>query len=90
MCFVMICVAQTQEREAKAEMRRKAKELQQARKDAERSGRKVPSYGGFGSGAGTAPSSAVIRDSYEPEKPRMAPAPARYDKICVSVLLYSI
>lgn len=33
---VFRAVRETQEREAKAEMRRKAKELQQARRDAER------------------------------------------------------
>lgn len=77
MRVVMNCVAQTQEREAKAEMRRKAKELQQARRDAERSGMKVPSYGGFGGGGGTAPSAAIIRDTFETEKPRVAPASAR-------------
>lgn len=37
---VFRAVRETQEREAKAEMRRKAKELQQARRDAERQGKK--------------------------------------------------
>ncbi|XP_062376835.1 archain 1b [Sardina pilchardus] len=73
---VFRAVRETQEREAKAEMRRKAKELQQVRRDAERSGRKAPSYGGFG-GASTAPSAGIIKDTFEPEKPRMTPAPAR-------------
>ncbi|KAF3847197.1 hypothetical protein F7725_020225 [Dissostichus mawsoni] len=49
---VFRAVRETQEREAKAEMRRKAKELQQARRDAERSGKKVSTYGGFGSAPG--------------------------------------
>lgn len=72
-------VIQTQEREAKAEMRRKAKELQQARKDAERSGKKVPAFGGFGSGGMTSVSSgSIITDTIvEPEKPKMTPTPVR-------------
>ena len=77
---LLLC-EQTQEREAKAEMKRKAKELQQARRDAERSGIKAPSYGGFG-GASTARSAAVIKDTFEPERPKVAPAPIRYYKIC--------
>ena len=45
---------QTQEREAKENMRRKAKELQAARKEASRRGGKPSpgSYSGFGSGSG--------------------------------------
>ncbi|KAL2085837.1 hypothetical protein ACEWY4_019157 [Coilia grayii] len=73
---VFRAVRETQEREAKAEMKRKAKELQQARRDAERSGKKIPTYGGYGGGS-TASSAAIIKDNYEPEKPRVAPAPAR-------------
>uniref|UniRef100_A0A673XA42 Coatomer subunit delta n=1 Tax=Salmo trutta TaxID=8032 RepID=A0A673XA42_SALTR len=45
---VFRAVRETQEREAKAEMRRKAKELQQIRRDAERSGKKVPGFGSAG------------------------------------------
>lgn len=72
---------QTQEREAKAEMRRKAKELQQARRDAERSGKKVPAFGGFGSAGMTSVSSgSIITDTIvEPEKPKITPAPVRYN-----------
>lgn len=76
------CVnSQTQEREAKAEMRRKAKELQQARRDAERSGKKVPAFGGFGSaGMSSVSSGSVITDSIvEPEKPKISAAPVRWD-----------
>jgi hypothetical protein len=71
---------QTQEREAKAEMRRKAKELQQARRDAERSGKKVPAFGGFGnSGMTSISSGSIITDTImEPEKPKMVAPPARY------------
>lgn len=59
-------------------MRRKAKELQQARRDAERSGKKVPAFGGFGSSGMTSSSGSIITDTImEPEKPKMAPAPAR-------------
>lgn len=61
-------------------MRRKAKELQQARRDAERSGKKVPAFGGFGSAGMTSVSSgSIISDSIiEPEKPKMTPAAVRY------------
>lgn len=62
-------------------MRRKAKELQQARRDAERSGKKVPAFGGFGSAGMTSVSSgSIITDTIlEPEKPKITPAPVRYN-----------
>ncbi|XP_058239433.1 archain 1a [Hemibagrus wyckioides] len=73
---VFRAVRETQEREAKAEMRRKAKELQQARRDAER-GKKSPGFGGFGSSSSSS-STAIITDTLvEPEKPKPAPAPTR-------------
>ena len=61
-------------------MRRKAKELQQARRDAERSGKKVPAFGGFGSAGMTSISSgSIITDTIvEPEKPKITPSTARY------------
>lgn len=61
-------------------MRRKAKELQQARRDAERSGKKAPAFGGFGSAGMTSISSgSIITDTIvEPEKPKISPAPVRY------------
>lgn len=69
---------QTQEREAKAEMRRKAKELQQARRDAERHGKKAPGFGGFGSSAVSGGVTTMITETIiETEKPKVAPAPAR-------------
>ncbi|NP_001279441.1 coatomer subunit delta [Callorhinchus milii] len=70
---VFRAVRETQEREAKAEMRRKAKELQQARRDAERQGKKAPGFGGFGSSAVSGGTSAsVITDTIiEPEKPKV-------------------
>ncbi|KAG7483539.1 hypothetical protein MATL_G00039480 [Megalops atlanticus] len=76
---VFRAVRETQEREAKAEMRRKAKELQQARRDAERSGKKTPGFGGFGSsGMASSNSATIITDALiEPEKPKVAPAPTR-------------
>ncbi|KAG9281758.1 coatomer subunit delta-like [Astyanax mexicanus] len=74
---VFRAVRETQEREAKAEMRRKAKELQQARRDAER-GKKSPGFGGFGSSSSSSSSTAIITDTLiEPEKPKPTPAPAR-------------
>ncbi|CAL8372576.1 archain 1b [Gadus morhua] len=76
---VFRAVRETQEREAKAEMRRKAKELQQARRDAERSGKKVPAFGGFGnSGMTSISSGSIITDTImEPEKPKMVAPPPR-------------
>ncbi|XP_060702832.1 coatomer subunit delta isoform X2 [Chiloscyllium punctatum] len=76
---VFRAVRETQEREAKAEMRRKAKELQQARRDAERQGKKAPGFGGFGSGGISSGSAAsMITDAIiEPEKPKMTPAVMR-------------
>ncbi len=73
-------------------MRRKAKELQQARRDAERSGKKVPAFGGFGSAGMTSVSSgSIITDTIvEPEKPKITPAPVRYysEKYMREILLF--
>uniref|UniRef100_W5M7N7 Coatomer subunit delta n=1 Tax=Lepisosteus oculatus TaxID=7918 RepID=W5M7N7_LEPOC len=78
---VFRAVRETQEREAKAEMRRKAKELQQARRDAERSGKKAPGFGGFGSSGMSGSSPITITDTLiEPEKPKATPAPSRYPR----------
>ncbi|OCT72421.1 hypothetical protein XELAEV_18035401mg [Xenopus laevis] len=78
---VFRAVRETQEREAKAEMRRKAKELQQARRDAERQGKKAPGFGGFGSSGGSSMSNSavsLITDTIiEPEKTKSAPVPSR-------------
>uniref|UniRef100_A0AAY4E2H2 Coatomer subunit delta n=1 Tax=Denticeps clupeoides TaxID=299321 RepID=A0AAY4E2H2_9TELE len=75
---VFRAIRETQEIEAKAEMRRKAKELQQARRDAERAGKKMPGFGGFGSSGISSSSATVVQDSLiEPEKPKPAPAPIR-------------
>ncbi|XP_017568528.1 archain 1b [Pygocentrus nattereri] len=76
---VFRAVRETQEREANAEMRRKAKELQQARRDAERAGKKAPGFGGFGSSgmSGISPATIITDSIMEPEKPKMAPAPLR-------------
>lgn len=76
---VFRAVRETQEREAQAEMRRKAKELQQARRDADRSGKKSPGFGGFGStGISSGSAVTIITDTLmEPEKPKVSPAPAR-------------
>ncbi|XP_067826962.1 coatomer subunit delta isoform X1 [Heptranchias perlo] len=79
---VFRAVRETQEREAKAEMRRKAKELQQARRDAERQGKKAPGFGGFGSGgvSGGGSAASMITDTIiEPEKPKVTPAVMRAD-----------
>lgn len=60
-------------------MRRKAKELQQARRDAERQGKKAPGFGGFGSSAVSGGSTAamITETIIETDKPKVAPAPAR-------------
>ena len=75
-----VVLSQTQEREAKAEMRRKAKELQQARRDADRSGKKSPGFGGFGStGISSGSTATIITDTLmELEKPKVAPTTIRY------------
>lgn len=61
-------------------MKRKAKELQRARQDAERSGKKSPGFGGFGnSGMSSVTSANIIMDTIEPEKPKVTSAPVRYE-----------
>nr|XP_005988203.1 PREDICTED: coatomer subunit delta [Latimeria chalumnae] len=76
---VFRAVRETQEREAKAEMRRKAKELQQARRDAERQGKKAPGFGGFGSSAisGGSTASMITETIIDTEKPKVIPTPSR-------------
>lgn len=75
---VFRAVRETKEGEARAEMKRRAKELQRARQDAERAGKKSPGFGGFGSSSMSSVTSAtIITDTIEPEKPKMAPAPVR-------------
>uniref|UniRef100_A0A8C0DAG6 Coatomer subunit delta n=1 Tax=Balaenoptera musculus TaxID=9771 RepID=A0A8C0DAG6_BALMU len=61
------------------EMRRKAKELQQARRDAERQGKKAPGFGGFGSStvSGGSTAAMITETIIETDKPKVAPAPAR-------------
>ncbi|KAB0406101.1 hypothetical protein E2I00_019222 [Balaenoptera physalus] len=80
---VFRAVRETQEREAKAEMRRKAKELQQARRDAERQGKKAPGFGGFGSStvSGGSTAAMITETIIETDKPKVAPAPARYNPV---------
>ncbi|XP_032833020.2 coatomer subunit delta [Petromyzon marinus] len=76
---VFRAVRETQEREARAEMKKRAKELQAVRRDAERTGKKAPAFGGFGGGGGGmggvgggAPSSPVLGGSAldDNDKPR--------------------
>lgn len=64
-------------------MRRKAKELQQARRDAERQGKKAPGFGGFGSStvSGSSTSAMITETIIETDKPKVAPAPARYNPV---------
>lgn len=80
---VFQAVRQTQEREAKENMKRRAKELQQQRREAQRSGRGGSGYsGGFGSSGnmgsmgssgGMGRDTQVIETTVEPSKPSRAP-----------------
>lgn len=82
---VFQAVRQTQEREAKESAKRKAKELEQARREAARKGQKPPGFGGHGSSANSISSSsssdASKSDSASKAAPSMpeptAAAPAR-------------
>lgn len=67
-------------------MRRKAKELQQARRDAERQGKKAPGFGGFGSStvSGGSTAAMITETIIETDKPKVAPAPARYIIQCIT------
>lgn len=68
-----ISVMQTQEREAKDQMKKRAKELQRQRQEAERSGRSTSGFGGggFGSSSYNRGDSTSIIDTIpvEPTKP---------------------
>ncbi|XP_077985489.1 coatomer subunit delta-like [Glandiceps talaboti] len=74
---VFQAVRQTQEREAKAEMKRKARELQQQRREAEKMGRIRPTgYTGFGSTSKGSDMTPIVGDSAgvsEVSKPTPAP-----------------
>jgi len=77
---VFQAVRQTQEREAKESAKRKAKELEQARREAARKGQKPPGFGGHGSSANSisassSPDPAKTEAKAAPEP--VAPAPAR-------------
>lgn len=75
---VFMAVRKTQEDEAKAAMRRKAKELQQQRRDQVRSGGSRGIGGGYGSGGGYGGSKGDMVSSQiispEPSKPKTAPS----------------
>lgn len=68
---------QTQEREAKENMKRKAKELQQLRREAQKYGRKPSGYGGgFGAGSfGRQDSPIIDTTPAEPSKPSYTALP---------------
>lgn len=70
---VFQAVRQTQEREAKESAKRKAKELEQARRDAARKGQKPPGFGGHGSS--NAASSSPTPDTKTEVKPVALPEP---------------
>ncbi|XP_062894885.1 coatomer subunit delta-like [Mobula hypostoma] len=74
---VFRAVRETQECEARAEMRRKAKELQQARRDAEKLGKKT-SFAFISGGISSSSVASMITDTIiEPEKPKMTPTVMR-------------
>ena len=69
-----VCLLQTQEREAKENMKKRARELQQARRDAAKRGGKPPTggYGGFGSASMAGRDIGSVIDTStisEPSKP---------------------
>lgn len=71
-------VSQTQEREAKEAMKAKAKELQRARKDAQRRGIKAPGFGGMGgSMGGYGRSDVPVTETFNPEPTKPAYTPPR-------------
>ncbi|XP_038066027.1 coatomer subunit delta-like [Patiria miniata] len=74
---VFQAVRQTQEREAKQEMQRRAKELQRSRREAEKSGRRGVGFsGGFGSSSRGGDITPVVSD-LPAEKPRPSAAPIK-------------
>jgi hypothetical protein len=68
---------QTQEREAKENMKRKAKELQQQRREAQKYGKKPSGFGGGGFGASSfrQESSMIDTSSVDTPKPSYTTAP---------------
>ncbi|XP_070548695.1 coatomer subunit delta-like isoform X2 [Ptychodera flava] len=76
---VFQAVRLTQEREAKAEMKRKAKELQQQRREAEKMGRiRSSGYSGFGSSSKGSDVTPVVGDTAAPsEIAKSTPAPIK-------------
>jgi len=84
---VFQAVRQTQEREAKDAAKRKAKELEQMRREAARKGQKPPGFGGHGSSASSVSSSPFeskteskpvsIAEPSVPSVPRPKPASSR-------------
>jgi len=72
---VFQAVRQTQEREAKESAKRKAKELEQARREAARKGQKPPGFGGHGSSANSISSSSSPDIGKSEAKAAAAPEP---------------
>lgn len=73
----VICF-KTQEKEAKIQMQKKAKELQAARRESQKAGRSAGFGGGFGSGSFTQRDNPVI-DNVPMDTPKPSyTAPSRY------------
>jgi hypothetical protein len=76
-----LVVLQTQEEEARVQMRRKAKELQRQRQEAQKYGRKMGGMGGFGSDStGRPPDAGMIQTTIDTTPAKPAYTPARYFK----------
>lgn len=73
-------------------MRRKAKELQQARRDAERRGTKAPGFGGFGSSAvsGGTTAAMITETIIETDKPKVTPAATRSESSPIVVHVWGV
>lgn len=75
---VFLAVRQTQEKEAKDQMRKRAKELQRQRQEAERSGRSTSGFGGGGFGSSAFKDTTTVIDTTPAEPVRPAyTAPSR-------------
>ena len=87
MCVCLSLWPQSQEKEARDEMKRRAKELQLARKEATKRGGRGHSYnvgGGFGSSDYNPGPSVDMSSSHQPSKPSYNPPRYMYiHSICI-------
>ena len=88
MCLSLSICPQSQEKEARDEMKRRAKELQLARKEATKRGGRGHGYnvgGGFGSADYNPGPSVDMSASHQPSKPSYNPPRYIYNHIIPSV-----